>query len=59
MPIETPVPELDLLDVQVWSVYWAEIGRRIGTVFARSETRARVMAYLTGLLSPAERKTSW
>jgi SRSO17 transposase len=58
-PVEIPVPELDLLDIQVWSVYWTEIERRIGAVFARSETRARAMAYLAGLLSPAERKNSW
>jgi SRSO17 transposase len=58
-PIETPVPKLDLLDVQVWSVYGAEIERRMGAVFARSETRTRAMAYLAGLLSPAERKNSW
>src|SRR5262245_25101557 len=59
IPIETPVPDLDLLDVQAWRVYWAEIGRRIGTVFVRSEMRTRAMAYLAGLLSPAERKNSW
>ncbi len=50
----------DLLDVQVWpTVYWAEIARRMGPVFARSEARARARAYLAGLLSPAERKNSW
>src|SRR5215475_2637677 len=59
IPIETPVPDLDLLDVQAWRVYWAEIGRRIGTVFVRAEMRTRAMAYLAGLLSPAERKNSW
>lgn len=58
-PIETPVPAFDLVDVQVWSVYWAEIERRIGAVFARSETRTRAMACLAGRLSPAERKNSW
>jgi SRSO17 transposase len=58
-PVETPVPELARLDVQVWSVYWAELERRIGAVFARSEMRTRAMAYLAGLLSPAERKNSW
>jgi SRSO17 transposase len=58
-PVETPVPELDLADVQVWRGYWVEIERRIGAVFARSETRTRAMAYLAGLLSPAERKNSW
>lgn len=52
--------ELDLLDVQAWhTVYWAEIERRIGPVFARSEARERAMSSLAGLLSPAERKNSW
>ncbi len=51
---------LDLLDVQVWqTVYWAEVERRIGPVFARADTRARARAYLTGLLSPVERKNGW
>src|SRR6266516_3069029 len=53
------VRALDLLDVQVWNVYWAQIERRIGPVFARSDARARAMSYLAGLLSPAERKNSW
>ncbi len=51
--------ELDLLDIEVWRLYWGEIERRIGPVFARSEARSRAMAYLTGLLSPVERKNSW
>jgi SRSO17 transposase len=55
---QSPV-ELDLLDVQVWNVYWAEIERRIGPVFARSDARERAMAYLAGLLSSTERKNSW
>ena len=50
---------LDLLDVEVWNLYWAEVERRIGSIFARSEARSRALAYLAGLLSPAERKTSW
>jgi SRSO17 transposase len=50
---------LDLLDVQVWNVYWAQVERRIGSVFARSDARTRAVAYLAGLLSPAERKNSW
>jgi SRSO17 transposase len=51
---------LDRLDVQGWhTVYWAEIERRIGPLFARSEARERAMAYLAALLSPAERKNSW
>jgi SRSO17 transposase len=51
--------ELDLLDVQMWNVYWTEIERRIAPVFARSDARVRAMAYLAGLLSGAERKNSW
>ena len=57
-PQHSPV-EIDLLDVQVWNVYWAEIERRIGPVFARSDALSRAMSYLAGLLSPAERKNSW
>ena len=49
----------DLRDVQVWNVYWAQVERRIGSVFARSDARTRAMAYLAALLSPAERKNSW
>ena len=51
--------ELDLLDVQVWRLYWGDIERRIGPFFARSEARCRAMSYLAGLLSPVERKNSW
>jgi len=55
-----PPAALDLLDVQLWhTVYWAEIERRIGPLFARSDVRMRASTYLAGLLSPAERKTSW
>ena len=32
---------------------------RLGHLFARSETRRRVKAYLQGLLSPAQRKNGW
>ena len=57
---DSPAPRaLDLLDVQVWNVYWAQVERRIGSLFARSDARTRAMAYLAGLLSPAERKNSW
>jgi SRSO17 transposase len=55
---ETPA-KLDLLDVQVWNIYWAQVERRIDPVFARSDARERAMSYLAGLLSPAERKNSW
>jgi SRSO17 transposase len=55
----TDAHELDLLDVRVWTVYWGDIERRIGSLFARSEARTRAIAYLAGLLSPIERKNSW
>jgi SRSO17 transposase len=51
--------ELDLLDVQMWNVYWGDVERRIAPVFARSEARERALSYLAGLLSGAERKNSW
>src|SRR5215510_14278712 len=55
---ETPVA-LDLLDVQLWNVYWAQVERRIAPLFARSDARERAKSYLAGLLSSAERKNSW
>jgi SRSO17 transposase len=56
---QDPPAALDLLDVQVWNLYWAEIERRIGPLFARSDALTRAMSYLSGLLSAAERKNSW
>ena len=51
---------LEQRDVQLWhTAYWADIERRIGPLFARSDARSQAMAYLAGLLSPAERKNSW
>lgn len=58
--MDSPVPRaLDAQDVRIWELYWTEIARRIGSLFARSEARDRAMAYLGGLLSPAERKNGW
>jgi SRSO17 transposase len=51
---------LDQRDVQLWhTAYWAEIERRIGPLFARTDVRSHALSYLAGLLSPAERKNSW
>jgi SRSO17 transposase len=58
-PSQHSPAELELLDVQVWNVYWAQVERRIAPVFARSDALNRAMSYLAGLLSPAERKNSW
>ena len=45
--------------VQGWAAYFTDIAQRLCPYFARAETRQRVMTYLRGLLSPAERKKSW
>ena len=37
----------------------ADVARRLAPYFARSQSRDRVLAYLRGLLSEAERKNSW
>jgi SRSO17 transposase len=39
--------------------YMADLERRLAPYFERAEPRGRTMAYLRGLLSPAERKNSW
>ena len=44
---------------KAWARRLDELVERIGHLFARSETRRRVRAYLQGLLSPAQRKNSW
>src|SRR5919204_825509 len=41
------------------AAYLADIERRLTPYFARAEPRQRALAYLRGLLSPAERKNSW
>src|SRR5262245_51174663 len=39
--------------------YLADVARRLAPSCARSQSRDRVLAYLRGLLSEAERKNSW
>jgi SRSO17 transposase len=46
-------------DVRDWGQQLDAVARRIGSRFARSETRDRVHAYLVGLLGPVQRKNSW
>jgi SRSO17 transposase len=48
-----------LATVQGWTDAIVEVEQRIGGCFARSEARQQALAYLRGLLSPAERKNSW
>src|SRR3954470_3552097 len=46
-------------EVQDWAAGLEEVHARIAGVFARSEPRARVLAYLRGLLGQSERKNGW
>jgi SRSO17 transposase len=50
---------LDARDIDVWRLYWGEVANRLRSAFARAEPRDGAMAYLGGLLSPAERKNGW
>src|SRR3954454_19640425 len=46
-------------EVQNWAAGLEQVHARIAGVFARSEPRARVLAYLRGLLGRLERKNGW
>src|SRR5688500_10293148 len=46
-------------EVQNWAAGLEEVHARIAGAFARSEPRARVLAYLRGLLGQLERKNGW
>jgi SRSO17 transposase len=59
MEPDTPVVDQDISAVQGGAAYLSDIERRLAPYFERSEPRQRAMAYLRGLLSPAERKNSW
>jgi SRSO17 transposase len=54
-----PALDLDVSAVQEGAAYLTDIERRLAPYFQRAEPRQRAMAYLRGLLSPAERKNSW
>src|SRR5918998_4904123 len=56
---EHEAAELREQTVWAWASAFAEVERRLGPFFARTEARQQVMAYLRGLLSPIERKNSW
>jgi SRSO17 transposase len=53
------VDDLDVAEVAAWAAGLEEVHARIGSRFARSEPRERVLAYVRGLLAPVERKNSW
>jgi SRSO17 transposase len=59
MAPSAPVVHQDVSAVQGGAAYMTDIERRLAPYFERSEPRLRAMAYLRGLLSPAERKNSW
>ncbi len=46
-------------DLHTWAAELDVVGAKLGPRFERAEPRQRVLAYLTGLLSNAERKNSW
>jgi SRSO17 transposase len=53
------VDDLDVAEVAAWANGLEQLHARIAPRFARSEPRARVLAYVRGLLAPVERKNSW
>jgi SRSO17 transposase len=59
MEPDAPAVDQDVAAVQGGAAYVADIERRLAPYFERAEPRRRAMAYLRGLLSPAERKNSW
>jgi SRSO17 transposase len=63
-PLLAPAPaaapaDPDPATVHGWAVALGALVDRIGRHFARAEPRRRALAYLQGLLSPAERKNGW
>src|SRR3954463_12047539 len=46
-------------EVQDWAAGLEQVHRRIAGAFLRAEPRARVLAYLRGLLGQLERKNGW
>jgi SRSO17 transposase len=57
-PLRT-TPDATATSIEGGQAYLADMARRLAPYFARSQSRQRVMAYLRGLLSAAERKNSW
>jgi SRSO17 transposase len=49
----------DVSGVSGGAAYLHDLERRLAPDFERTEPRQRAMAYLRGLLSPAERKNNW
>jgi SRSO17 transposase len=52
-------PDLTPLQAASWTTDFQAVLTTLGRHFARAEARAHLAAYLTGLLSPVERKNGW
>src|SRR6478672_8037720 len=52
-------PDATATSIEGGQAYLADVARRLAPYFGRSQSRQRVMEYLRGLLSEAERKNSW
>ncbi len=50
---------VEVAQVERWAEGLEQLHARIAPRFARSEQRARALAYLKGLLSPVKRKNGW
>src|SRR5438105_11802691 len=48
-----------ITDVSIWADELEVVAQRLSPLFARSEPRRRVVGYLRGLLSDADRKNGW
>jgi SRSO17 transposase len=57
--IRRPAPFPSQADLHTWAAELDAVSARLGPRFARAEPRRRTLAYLTGLLSTAERKNGW
>ncbi len=57
--MDTQGSDITVATIRGWAEALTEVDQRMGALFARAEARHRALAYLQGLLSPAERKNSW
>src|SRR6478672_3160449 len=51
--------ERTIAEARAWAAGLEAMHQRMGRRFARSESRQQALAYLKGLLGPAERKNGW
>jgi SRSO17 transposase len=59
MPLCFPSANSSPSPEEVWTVTFNELGQRIRLFFVRPEPYQRALAYVRGLMSPAERKNGW